>query len=469
MTLSGPALIAAGTIDLDFCNQNTLYGSHGLHPFAAKCPPQLARWAIEHFSEPGETVLDPMVGSGTTLVEARLLGRNALGLDIDPLARLLSEVKSTSIEPSRLKREGAALLRRISEDSEGLKNAEGNQLPADLVARCQPPQVDHLDYWFLPTVTTDLALIKYHIMSSDTPVDLRNFFLVAFSSLILARTSVANARDIVHSRHHYMKHELPPDVCARFQQRLGTMTRMMEDFWKRCLEMSDKTVSTKIIGSDARKISVSDGTIDLVFTSPPYCSALDYTRAHQLAVAWLQDVLGVSQAEYALLGRQYIGTERATKSFSTLAGIELPDAPLLKEVVDQIAATDDHKGNTVKKYFVDMQRVLSEIGRVLKRNRYLVLVVCPSHIRKVDIPTHDIFGQMVEKLDLGDGSRLSQVACIERTLDDRRRLLPYMQKAFGRRMRTEYVVVYKKISSAGHSVTQVPNEGDCTVGPSIVR
>ena len=79
-------------IDLSFPTQATLYASHGLHPFAAKCPPQLARWAVERFSKPGDTVLDPMAGSGTVLVESRMLGRSAVGIEIDPLARLLAKV-----------------------------------------------------------------------------------------------------------------------------------------------------------------------------------------------------------------------------------------------------------------------------------------------------------------------------------------------------------------------------------------
>src|SRR5262245_21860696 len=88
---------------LNFDSADTLYATHGLHPFAAKCPPQLAKYGINRYSKRGETVLDPMMGSGTTLVEARLPGRNAVGYDIDPLARLIAGVKSrlvsdTSIE-----------------------------------------------------------------------------------------------------------------------------------------------------------------------------------------------------------------------------------------------------------------------------------------------------------------------------------------------------------------------------------
>jgi len=87
--------------ELNFDGHNTLYATHGLHAYAAKCPPQLVRYGLRYYSKLGETVMDPMAGSGTTLVEARLLGRNVIGYDIDPLARLIAQLKSrvvTSLE-----------------------------------------------------------------------------------------------------------------------------------------------------------------------------------------------------------------------------------------------------------------------------------------------------------------------------------------------------------------------------------
>ena len=53
------------------------------------------RFAINAYSKAGETVLDPFCGSGTTAIEAMLLGRNAMSIDIDPFARLLIKVKTT--------------------------------------------------------------------------------------------------------------------------------------------------------------------------------------------------------------------------------------------------------------------------------------------------------------------------------------------------------------------------------------
>ena len=150
-------------------------------------------------------------------------------------------------------------------------------------------------------------------------------------------------------------------------------------------------------------------------------------------------MLGISQDAYVRLGRHYIGSERGAASGATPAP---PDLPLLRDLGRRVAARDPRRGRILDRYFGDMRQVLLEASRVLRPGGRLVLVVCPSHIRKVEIPTHLAFVEMAEHLP--SARRLSREDVHERTLDDRRRLLPYMHEAFGRRMRTEYVVVLRK-------------------------
>jgi hypothetical protein len=84
--------------DLDFHQDPSNYASHALHAFAAKFPPQLPRVFIEGLTPKGETVMDPMMGSGTAIVEAFLCGRRAVGLDIDPLALMICRVKTHPVD-----------------------------------------------------------------------------------------------------------------------------------------------------------------------------------------------------------------------------------------------------------------------------------------------------------------------------------------------------------------------------------
>ena len=67
--------------------------THGFYKYPARFSPTFARAAIETFTRPGQLVLDPHVGGGTSLVEARALGRQAVGVDISPLAEFVARVK----------------------------------------------------------------------------------------------------------------------------------------------------------------------------------------------------------------------------------------------------------------------------------------------------------------------------------------------------------------------------------------
>src|SRR4051812_28584833 len=69
--------------------------THGFYKYPARFSPAFARAAIEVFTKPGDLVLDPHVGGGTTLVEALASGREALGVDISTLAEFVARVKCT--------------------------------------------------------------------------------------------------------------------------------------------------------------------------------------------------------------------------------------------------------------------------------------------------------------------------------------------------------------------------------------
>lgn len=413
---------------------NTLYATHGLQSYAAKCPPQLVRYGLRYYSKPGETVLDPMVGSGTTLIEARLTGRHSIGYDIDPLARLIARVKSREVKDERIKQAHETIMRRAKRDLAALRSVA---VPAAVRERATPPDFPNRDHWFSPEVSETLAILSYHISQTPMSIAARDFLWVAFASLILAKKSVANARDIIHSRTHYWRQSELPDVMGRFDARVSFMCKKMAEFSGLCQKSPSASASARL--GDARHLSICDESIDLIFTSPPYATALDYTRAHFLAVAWIQPALGITLEDYRAMASNYIGSERGH-----LAGLAANDAtrPSASELAQWVIWNITHRSarhaKLIQRYFVDMEQALSEIARVLKNRRHAILVVCPSHIRKVNVPTHEVLVELADEV----GLKLKKKHT--RTIYRHRRMLPYMQEAFGKRMSTEYILVFQK-------------------------
>jgi DNA modification methylase len=81
---------------------NVTGSTHDFYRYPARFSPPFARAAIDLFTEPGDTVLDPFVGGSTSLVEAMASGRNAVGLDISQLAVFLARVKTTLLPKTDL-------------------------------------------------------------------------------------------------------------------------------------------------------------------------------------------------------------------------------------------------------------------------------------------------------------------------------------------------------------------------------
>lgn len=90
-------------LDWELEKADTKYYTHGYHPYSSKYIPQFPNRLISTFSERDDLILDPFVGSGTTLVESKVLGRNAIGVDINPLACLISRVKTSVISKTTVR------------------------------------------------------------------------------------------------------------------------------------------------------------------------------------------------------------------------------------------------------------------------------------------------------------------------------------------------------------------------------
>jgi hypothetical protein len=356
------------------------------------------------------------------------MGRKAIGVEIDPVSRLIAKVKATPLLVSDVDAAHRDIVRYIPTELKKLRGRGGVS---------QLPQFRNRSYWFSLRVSRCLMAVSRAILDIEMPTDVRDFFWVALSSVILARGSVANARDIIHSRHHYFEHQTPPDVLERFDRRVKLMRGQVQQFADLCALRPSGGAS--IIGGDARRIALADESIDLIFTSPPYATALDYPRAHFLSVPWLAPVLGTDVETYLHGGMRYIGAERGKKQPAEDVLQSLKELEQTYAVIKNLNEAARPQVPIIGKYFLDMQRVLQESRRLLKAGCHLVLVVCPSHIRKVQIPTNRLLAEIGEKV----GLKLK--AEHVRTISERRRVLPYVDGDLRKRMDTEYVMIFQRM------------------------
>jgi len=361
---------------LFIASNNVSYLTHGIHEFPAKFIPQIPKWAMRKYSKELDIVLDPMCGSGTALVEARLQKRNSYGIDIEPLAQFLTKVKVTPLNEDKLIQTNHWLFQQIAKD-----NQENLELP----------EFPNRDHWFRPKVLRDLATIKRNIERIDDG-DIRDFFLACFSSII---KRVSNADPEFVYALAYSKRMRQLDAQGRIIKTVDTFRATCARALPEMIKFSRKAfieVFAKVIGDDARKINLDNNCVDLVITSPPYINAVDYVRAHKLEMYWL-DLLEGKTLE---LQRQFIGTEKVrAEDYSKLKKF---GNDKLDKVLKQIYEKDKRRSYVVYKFFMDMKKNFEEVHRVLKHNGYYVVVIGDGVIRKVPVPTHEFLVDIAKEV-----------------------------------------------------------------------
>jgi DNA modification methylase len=401
--------------ELNFHGADSSYASHDVHAFAAKFPPQLPRAFIRGLTAPGDFVLDPMLGSGTTIVEALLEGRRGIGLDIDPLALRVSQAKTMPMRIDDLRNIGSHI---VSQAQNLLANNSVEKFLQQFDSRTKV----FVDYWFCPHTQRELAALVLAMQTVEASL-VRRFLELTFSSIIVTKSGgVSRARDLAHGRPHLDKEKHPKNALEQFSLRLQKNIQSIE-------HLDSKGALATPLPGDARSIPLRNEVIDLIVTSPPYANAIDYMRAHKFPLVWL----GESVVNLTALRARYIGSEK-------LNGTQYAELPgKTASIIQQLAERDRKKSSILRKYFTEMQAVLAEMYRVLRQDAPAIVVVGPSVMRGIDVQTHHCLAEMARE------TGFSVIGVVQRSLDRNKRMMP---ARFGKktdsmieqRMHEEYVI-----------------------------
>ena len=428
------ALQEALCADLDFHGTDGKYASHGWHPFPAKFPPQLPKFFIEHLSDVEDVVFDPMLGSGTTLVEAMRLGRRVIGCDIDPLARMIAAAKLTPIEAVKTLQTGYRIIDAAKRDYWQNRDA----LERELSMRFDGKTEEFVNYWFLPQQQLELIALLQHIEavpahSEDSATSLnqkriRDFLRVVFSSTIIAKSGgVSLARDLAHTRPHRDTNKKPNSAFAEFAKRLE---RNLTAYDRSRLKSQITDTPFQIRAASVEKTGLATASVDLIVTSPPYANnAIDYMRAHKFSLVWF----GWKIADLTKIRAQYLGHDAASgKKYDCL-----PDQ--CEKTLVKLTELDSKKAVALRRYFAEMRTVIAEMQRVLKKGKAAVIVVGTSHLRGMDVETQKGLAAIGESV----GFDLAGIGV--RRLDRDKRMMPARwgnkrHSQIEERMHEEYVI-----------------------------
>ena len=379
----------------DKTRKDTTYISHGYHRYPAKFIPQIVSRLVEKYSKKGDLVLDPFVGSGTTLLEAKVMGRNSLGLDINPVATLISQAKITPIKPSELIKNFLLIQTKLANH-----NKDNNSLPLSLFSLVDDKNLseikketdkskefivknERIDYWFSKENKKKLEFILNEI-SKLINKDCKIFFYCAFSN-ILKNCSIWMQKSNKPIRDFEKKTAEP---VAAFLKQAKSMIKNNTSFYEVIKEKDCIQTNCLVRCADAKAIPLENNTVKLIVTSPPYVTSYEYADMHQLSAFWFNYTDNLKSFRQMFIGSAYQETQN--NDLNSL---------IAEKIYSELLSKNKKTATGVANYFYEMNQVFTEMKRVLQKEGNVCIVIGNTKLRGVEIFNAEVF--MEQLLNLG--------------------------------------------------------------------
>ncbi|MHC2624996.1 DNA modification methylase [Bradyrhizobium huanghuaihaiense] len=330
-------------VDWDFSTSRSQSAFSSLHWHPCRYPSQIPAVLIGALSDPGEVVLDPFLGSGTTAVEAQRLDRACVGLELNPVSALMARAKTLSRRSDQIRK----LVDRI------------RILVRQNAKREAVPKTVQSEKWYTPRTLNDLRRLRSSI--TELRGDGRVLAEAAFSAILLPVCR--------ETRHWgYVCDNTAPkdnherDVIELYEKTLIGFVEAYEarDVYRNAPHQREEPASdVKVLEGDAATI-LQDRPIDgaqLIVTSPPYFGVADYVKAQRLTLEW--------------------------------QGVEIE--PLRQKEIG--ARSKRHRLVAADQYLADCKRVFEGCREVLDRGRACAVVFGESGDR---MPMNEKFERVVE-------------------------------------------------------------------------
>jgi DNA modification methylase len=419
---------------------------HRFHSYCARFPSEIVETALEKYTKPGDSVVDPFCGSGTTLVACLAHGRKAVGADIDILAGMLSQAKCTPYSAERYDTWRKAFAARLKDDFNEIARSWPPASIAPLgtawpLGRLQLPipSFVELPYWFPPQLIAALAAVANAAHECDD-AHLEHVALLSLSASIIAKwpNTLSYAMDVDHTRPHRRVQRFHLGgvlelYLARLHRCIASLGELHRTYQEAGMSLDAGGIARVIYPHDARTAipGLVQESQTLVVTSPPYFNAVDYPRAHRLSVCWMN---GYAPPDL-VSRRSYIGLRHA-------AGFDpdvwLKERPAVRRFIPLATRRQEAVCRRLTAFYADLAVVLGRSWEALKPGGHAIYVIANNVIKGQRIKSHRVLAELAKEL----GYRERNIGT--REIASLRRRFPVGPFGFDGPMTHEYLVVLRK-------------------------
>jgi len=358
--------------DWDFRGADTKRLTHGLHPYPAMMIPQIAARLIGRYGARASMLFDPYCGTGSSLLEANIHGIDAVGTDLNPLARMIARAKTMRLDCQKTD----LYLRHINERLFKAR-MNGDDAPAP-----PPPALKNIDFWFSKKVQRELAIARA-VIDEITDDDVRRFLLVGFGETARECSYTRNGEFKLYRMKAAQMEKFAPDVFGVLMAKLTRNFTAMKAYIAAVKDAGQTQVFDFNTVDGIPADIIAPESVDIVVTSPPYGDSrttVAYGQFSRMANEWLgfEDAAAV---DGKLMGGK---TGRAVADDSEPLGCEPLD-----DAVGRVAQQHAARAREIKSFYRDYRRSIAHVASAIKPGGFACYVVGNRKSKGVVLPTDE--------------------------------------------------------------------------------
>ena len=410
--------------------------THGLTQYPAMMVPAMQAELIRVIADADgrvTKVLDPFVGSGTTLVECMRLGLNFAGQDTNPLAVLFCRTKAGPFHADRLESAVKDVVERASSD-------RGKSVESEFPG---------LDKWFCPVAVTELSRIRRAIRRVDDTWCRRALWTGLAETVRLTSNSRTSTFKLhIRSSDELRSREVHPvatfaTIAVDIIRRLQLEATTLQESGYLSVDGRYRGDVNIHLGDSTKMIPAGRDRHDLLFTSPPYgdnTSTVPYGQYSYLPLQWI-DLHDIDENADSRCLRSTYEIDRRSLGGSRKNAVQevqqlLNQSPSLEETLRQLEVLPADRAGRVAAFCRDLDCSLRAVLRVLRPSAYMIWTVGNRCVGGRPVPTDAILKELLA----AKGVHL--VTRIERKIPNKRMAT---RNSIAKTMRGEAILVFRKV------------------------